>query len=72
MNGYSYYVIGIEENGKHYATAERVANQNNLLAVFSKYRNASTVNACETMKEAKEIANFWNACYEKNGTYAFA
>ena len=71
MTGYSYYVVATEDkNGKHYAYVAKVANSSNLLCQFPSY--AIHVNACKTAKEARHIADFWNECYKKNGTYVFS
>ena len=76
MNNYFYFVVGLyeeDENGKQkrFAYAEKVHGSNELLSYFGR-KDIQHVNPVKTFKEAKEIAEFWNDCYKKNGTYMFA
>jgi len=66
MNRYTWYVFSIQdEDGKFYAFAERISNSNNLVDYA---RQATTMNACDSKKEAKKIAASWNETFIKNGT----
>ena len=66
MNKYTWYVFTIkDEEGKFYAFAERIRNNNNLVDYA---RQAATMNACDSKKEAEHVAAFWNETFIKNGT----
>jgi len=75
MEKYTYFVIGerSKENGRNIAYAQRIHNCNNLLYAIHPRKDMElvSINACDTWKEAQEIARFWNECYQKNGTYLF-
>lgn len=76
MKKNSFYVIE-EENtttGKTYAHAETINNANNLLYVFKPFQGFKiiSINAADTLKEAREIANFWNEGAKGRGKYAFS
>ena len=68
---YFYYAATREQNGKNYAFVIKSGAGDNLLSVFARYSNLKFVNACPTKKAAEKLADFWNECYEKNGTSAF-
>lgn len=73
LNGKTFYVFTSEtEEGKFYSWADAIQRRENLLSIFAGRPSLKTVNACQTRKEADELARFWNECYKKNGTYAFA
>lgn len=77
MNKYTYYVIEEKTTGagktRYIAHAKKIHNSSNLLYAFHTASNMEliSVNACDTWKEAQEIARYWNECYENNGTYLF-
>lgn len=59
-------------NGQRlFADVLKVSEHENLLSVLSGIGGLVSVNPCETKKAAQELADFWNDCYKKNGTYAF-
>ena len=64
-----YYVAVETEDGQNYAFVMKVKKNENLLSKLCK--NCSYVQPCETKKEAIALANYWNDCYIKNGTYIF-
>lgn len=75
MNKYSYYVL--TEQTKHpnrllyYAKAVKIHNSNDLLTALAPQASNKIilhVNACDTWKEAQEIARYWNKCYAEAGT----
>lgn len=67
-----YYVISEEKGGKHFAFADAIANCNNLITFFkNRYPNATIIHACESRREAENIAIEWNRTYQKNGMYLF-
>lgn len=74
MNGYTNYVIGIEENGKYFAFVERVNNSNNIMCFFEKWKKqgAIHVNVVKTATEAHKIAAAWNETYRANGEYLYS
>ena len=66
MDKYTWYVFTIrDEDGKFYSFAERIGNKNNLVGYAAQ---AYTMNACDSKKEALEIADAWNRAYKENGT----
>lgn len=74
MDKYTYFVITEEnENGKQFSHAERVFNDYNLLNYFQACYGFKiiSINACDTFKKAKEIADDWNLTYKLYGRYAF-
>lgn len=66
-----YLAVQIEENGKGFACDYTVAENENLLSVLAGIKGAKAVNICQTRKQAREIAEFWNDCARKNGVYLF-
>lgn len=66
-----YYVVSETENGKNYAFALTINETNNLLSIFSKYKNANIIHPCISRVKAEEIALEWNKSYKENGTYMF-
>ena len=47
-----------------YAIAGKINASNNLCGLVACY---DTFNICRTYKDAKQLADFWNDCYKKNG-----
>ena len=74
MTEYTYYVI-CEKNqdNKYFSHAEKVHNNINLLHEFHACNGFElvSINACKTLKLAKEIADCWNASYKSCSRYAF-
>jgi hypothetical protein len=71
---YTYFVITEEnENGKTFSHAEKVPNCYNLLNYFHACYGFKivSIDACETFKRAKEVADVWNTGYREYGIYAF-
>lgn len=66
----SYIVVSINENEKNYAYAVKVNSSDNLLSKLQ-IKDIKTANICESRKEASKLADYWNECYKKNGTYMF-
>ena len=65
-----YIAVTVEENEKYYSYVLPVNSTDNLLSKLT-IKNIITANIFETKKRAKEIAQYWNACYKINGTYLF-
>ena len=69
-----YAAVGASEQRKdgtkgYYSFVECFSDSQNLCNFnFNAYEH---VNLCETKKKAKELVEFWNNCYRKNGTYFF-
>ena len=65
MNKKTWYVFIIKDNEeKFYAFAKGISNSNNLV----KYaKQAYTMNACDSKKEALRIAQDWNESFIQNG-----
>lgn len=76
MDKYSYYVIEEKHTSEtrllYHARAERIHNSNNLLCALTRSHTSNmqviSANACDTWKEAKDIAAYWNQCFVDNGT----
>lgn len=66
-----YVAIQIGENGKYYAYAEKLNDNDNLLSKLN-IKNIATANICETRKKAAEIVNMWNEAHKANGRYMFS
>ena len=66
MDKYTWYVFTIQdEEGKFYSFAERIRNNANLTGYA---KQAYTMNACDSKKEAEAVAADWNECHRRNGT----
>lgn len=66
---YFYFACVKEQDGKRYATVERVSDCESVIWKLAGYESA---NIMPTKKRAQEVVDFWNDCYKKNGSYAFA
>jgi hypothetical protein len=74
MNSNTFYVIElINEAGKSISYARKIPNCYNLVGIFKPMSGFKllSVNACDTWREAQEIARDWNDRAIKNGRYAF-
>jgi hypothetical protein len=75
MKKTTFYVIEAHNptTGKYYSHAEKVPNCYNLVGKFTAIDGFEviSVNACDTWKEAQEIADFWNEGAKKRNKYAF-
>lgn len=71
MTGNVWYVLQRSENGKHYAHAFKLRRSENLASFVKDYPNIMTMNACNTMEEAKWLASAWNEQFKANGTYLY-
>ena len=65
----TFYIITVEENGKYHAYVETINNSNNLVGRFP--ANATSVNACGTLKEARKIADTWNSGWDTEGKWIY-
>lgn len=63
-------VVSIEDNGRNYAYAMKVSDQDNLIAKF-RIKGIKTAIVCGTRKRAKELVTAWNTSYRKSGTYLY-
>lgn len=75
MNKNTFFVVQLKdiETGRTYAYAESVANCNNLYGYFKprKGMEIMSINACDTLKTAKEIAHDRNKCAIDNNNYYY-
>lgn len=76
MNGeynmkYFWIAAIVQENGRHYAFAFRVSENDNLKCRLDGVQNLSSANIMPTKKAARDIVTFWNDCFKENGTYLF-
>jgi len=71
MDKYVWYVLNRCKDGKYYAHAFRLRMTENLVSFMREYPDIETMNPCESKTYAKELAQYWNECYKKNGTYMF-
>lgn len=69
-----YYWIAADtmDNGKHYAFAFRVSENDNLKSRLDGVQNLNAANICQSKKQAAEIVTAWNEGYKANGSYMFA
>ena len=76
MEKNTFFVIEQKEiaTGKCVSTAQKVANCYNLLHYFKPYNGYEiiSINACDTWKQAQEIADYWNEGAKNRGVYALA
>ena len=72
MDGYVWYVIQSSKNGKNYAHAFRLRMNQNIASFVQDYPNIVTMNACESMKYAKGLAQAWNDSFKENETYMYS
>lgn len=63
-------VVSVQANGKNYAYAMKVSDQDNLIAKF-KIKGITTAIVCGARERAKEIVTAWNTSYRENGTYMY-
>lgn len=70
MKNRTWYVVNAKDkDGGFYAYPVSVPNNENLVDIF-RHENILTVNACDTKRDAVEIAKVWNESYVVNGTAA--
>lgn len=75
MNKNTYFVIEEKhKSGKVFSHAEKIANAYNLIFAIKPMKDCEliSVNACDTWKEAQEVAAFWNEGARNRGQYLFA
>ena len=72
MDGYVWYVISRKNKDGMYAYAQPIGRYINIASFVKDFPDIETMNACNTKKRAKEIAQAWNEQYKANGTYMFA
>lgn len=61
-------------DGKYYATPCKLDSGSNIVSQLKQLgagRDLYTMQLCPTMKEARELAIYWDECYKRNGTYMF-
>jgi len=61
----------VQENGRHYAFAFRVSENDNLKCRLDGIQNLSSANIMPTKKAARDLVTFWNDGFKANGTYLF-
>lgn len=75
MDKYTYFVVAekCKKTGAYIAHALKVANAYNLFKYFTPFDGCEiiSINACDTFKKAKEIADVWNNDWHKQGRYLF-
>lgn len=65
---YTYIAVQRKIETGFYAYWIRVSTSDNLV---SKMEPFIAANICETKTKAIRVSNFWNNCFQENGTYAF-
>ena len=60
-----------EYNPGYYAFVHSIGQNDNLKTSLDRIGGLQAVRLCQTKKEAAQLANFWNDCYKRNGTYFF-
>lgn len=74
MDGYTWYAIIVVKDGKKYAHAFRIANNNNIVSFIESHNRdwkIKAMNAFDTKKNACEFAKMHNEWYKEQGIYAF-
>lgn len=62
------------DSGKYSAVPYKLNSSSNIISQMAEAgagRDLQTMQLCPTMKEARELAIYWNECYKRNGTYMF-
>lgn len=67
----AYYIFVEEKEGKHFAFADSIKTEENLLAQIRRYPNLKGVFLCETATQSRQLAEQWNQDYKNNGTYMY-
>ena len=72
---YFYYVIENEDKktGRTIATAEKISGCNNLKYAFVPFDGCEiiSITATKTLKQAEQIAKFWNNCAKEKDNFIF-
>ena len=71
MDKYVWYAIIETKDGKHYAHAFRLCMNQNLASFIKGHPDITAMNACPSMKYAKEIVQVWNESFAMQGTHMF-
>ena len=67
-----YIAADVAENGKYYAFAFKVSENDNLKCRLADIQNLYTANIMPSKKAAQEVVTAWNNAHKANGTYMFA
>lgn len=71
LNKYTWYAIqSKDKDGKMCAWAHRVRNNNNLIS-YHWGEDVISVNACDSKRDAIELAKHWNDLSRREGKYMF-
>ena len=62
-----YIAVTIEVNGKFYAHGVKVSYNDNVASKLD-IKGLKFANICKTKKDMNELVDFWNKCYEANGS----
>ena len=62
----------VEENGKYYAFAFKVSENDNLKCRLAGIQNLYAANIMPSKKIADEVVAAWNSAHKANGNYLFA
>ena len=73
MNNNFYYACQHKANGKYYATVLTVHGSTNLCNLIDNYKQNGiiTMNACKTLKSARDCVEKWNNDFKKNNIYLY-
>lgn len=55
----------------YYSFVFSVGENDNLASRLDNIGGLQAAQLCQTKKAAQELADFWNDCYKRNGTYFF-
>lgn len=67
-----YIVYSVREKSKNWAGIMTVSDSENIRNLSTRFSGELTAaQLCSTKKRALELADFWNECYQKNGTSIF-
>lgn len=65
-----FVVFQMEENGKQWAIADTIREGENLCCHIKRH-GVKICHLCETATQAHYLANEWNQCFVRNGTYLY-
>lgn len=69
---YFWIAVDVEENGKGYAFAFKVSENDNLKFRLADIQNLYTANIMPSKKAALKIVSVWNDAHKACGNYMFA
>lgn len=66
-----YLVFSEEKDGKYYAHAETIQENENLKFYIDKYKLSNTIRICRSKTQAARLEAKWNRLFRKNKIYMY-